>query len=304
MIWIIVAFQLCWMFAAPIAAAAEPYQGIISDAHVHLLGSGSRPGLAIQAMDENRIDKVVVFSKQGASDEDVMEWHGAHPDRVIPAIGFQNRMWRDEEPGFMDVVRRKAASGKYHWLGEASVRGKIGGRQNSAPDSQKLKQLLDIAHRYHLPVTIHHNPLKNEDGIWRHTEGYGRFIEATLAYNPRATIVWDHWCGLSTPADIRRLLGRFPNLHCGLAWIRKAPSSLPNPIIDENARFTPEWKDLIEAFPDRFLMGVDHGARKGQIRKFPRWIKTIRTALGGLSPKAARKVATGNFHRLLRLGQN
>ena len=303
---IIAAFQLCWIFAAPVAASPEQpgfYQGIISDAHGHILGRRSRPELAIQVMDANRVDKVVVFAKRGASDEDVMKWHAAFLDRVIPAIGFQNNMWRNGAPEFMDEVRRKAASGKYYWLGEASVRGKIGGRENSAPDDKKLKELLDIAARYHLPVTIHHNPLVEENGVWRHTEEYARFIEATLAHNPRATIVWTHWCGLSTPTDIRRLLKRFPNLHCGLAWIRKIRTSLPNPVVDENARFMPGWKDLIEAYPDRFLMGVDHGAKKGQLKKYPRWIKSIRTALGGLSPKAARKVATENFHRLLQLGQ-
>lgn len=139
------------------------------------------------------MDKVVIWVKQrgGWIDEDTLEFYRRYPDRVVPGIGFQNNGWREQRPYFMTEVRKKAASGQFNWLGEVSVRGKIGGRLNASPDSLRLRELLDISVQYDLPVTFHHNPYEDISGTWVRTDEFEQFVK-TLLSNPSATVIWAH----------------------------------------------------------------------------------------------------------------
>ena len=294
-----------WTQPNPVTAvqppAAEPYGGVISDGHAHLKGSKADPDETIKAMDRNGIDKVVLWVKRqgGWTDDHALAFKAKYPGRVAAGIAFQNEGWTKAQPGFLDRVHEKAASGEFQWLGELSVRGKIGGKANSAPDSLRIRQVLDIAVEFGLPLTVHHNPYKRSGGAWVRTGEYETFIEKSLAYRPDATVVWAHWCGISEPAGARRLLERFPNLHCELAWIHKPSDELPNRLVDGSGRFLPQWKAVIEDFPGRFIMGVDSAANPGSFRDYDRRVGIMRTALGGLKQGVAAMVATGNFHRLI-----
>ncbi len=288
-------------------ADAPRYQGVLSDGHGHMKGNKASIEATIEAMDRNNIDRVVIWVKRqgGWTDKDTLAFKAAYPDRVVAGIAFQNSGWTKDEPGFLDEVGKKAASGRFAWLGELSVRGKIGGKLNQEPDSPRIRRVLGIAEKYNMPVQIHHNPWDGpgggEDGDWTRTDEFETFVEASLASNPRATVVWAHWCGLNRPGEIKKLLDRFPNLNCELAWIHKKRKSLPTKLVNKSAQFPPKWKKLLEAYPGRFVMGVDSSATPKNIRDYDWRVDVIRTALGGLSPKTARKLATENFHRLANM---
>ncbi len=279
---------------------APRYRGVLSDGHGHLKGRKASQKATIEAMDRNNIDQVVVWVKQqgGWTDADTLAYKKAYPKRIVAGIAFQNKGWTKDKSWFLGEVRSKAASGKFQWLGEMSMRGKIGGKLNSPPDSPRIREVLDMAVKYNMPLTVHHNPWNYSAGKWKRSGEYETFIEKSLAANPKATVVWDHWCGLSTPGDIRKLFKRLPNLSCGLAWIHKKRSTLPTQLVDKNAQFLPEWKALFEDYPERFIMGVDSSATPMNIRDYDWRVDVIRTALGGLSPLTAKKLATENFQKL------
>jgi predicted TIM-barrel fold metal-dependent hydrolase len=285
----------------PALAQSGKYSGVISDGHGHFKGRNANPDGTIAAMDRNNIDKVVIWVKQqgGWKDKDTLAFHAKYPDRVVSGVAFQQKGWSKQRSEFLREVRQKAASGKFKWLGEVSVRGKIGGKLHSPPDSPRLRQVLDIAAESGLPVTFHHNPYRRHAKSFERTGEYETFIEATLAYGTDATIVWAHWCGLSNPEEARMLLKRFANLHCDLAWLHNPQDSVPNSLIGDENRFLPAWKALIEEFPDRFIVGVDSSATPSHLMEYDSRVDKIRTALGGLRPKTARLVATENFHRLI-----
>lgn len=286
------------------AAPRRPrYEGVISDGHGHLKGTAADPDGTIQAMDRNNIDVVVLWVKHqgGWTDDDTLAFSGRYPGRVIPGIAFQTKGWIDQRKGFIEKVRRKAESGKFRALGEVSVRGKIGGYLNAPPDSPLLKEVLDISAEFGLPVTFHHNPYRLAGGAFERTDEYETFIEETLAHNTEAAVIWAHWCGQSTPDGARKLLERFPNLTCELAWLHKRPDDVATRLVDANKQFLPGWKTLIEDFPGRFIVGVDSSATPRNLAAFDKRVGKIRTALGGLTPRTARKVATENLHRLFRL---
>jgi predicted TIM-barrel fold metal-dependent hydrolase len=305
-----------WAGGSEWAAAATPepganadapprrprYKGVISDGHGHFKGRAADPDGTIRAMDRNNIDVVLLWVKRqsGWTDDDTLAFAGKYPGRVVPGIAFQTRGWTGQKKGFMEKVRRKAGTGKFRALGEVSVRGKIGGNLNAPPDSPLLMEVLDISVEFGLPVTIHHNPYRRAGGGYERTVEYETFIEETLAHDTRAVVIWAHWCGQSAPDGARKLLERFPNLTCELAWLHKPLDDVATRLVDENSRFLPGWKTLIEDLPGRFIVGVDSSATPGNLAAFDRRVRKIRIALGGLTPETARKVATANLHRLFR----
>jgi len=287
------------------AMAGEPYGGVMSDAHAHLKGAQADRAGTIAAMDRNNIDKVVVWVKHqgGWTDDDTLAFSESYPDRVVPGIAFQNKGWTKAKKSFLKDVRKKARSGKFRWMGEMSMRGKIGGDLNAPADDKRIRKVLDIAIEYNMPLSVHHNPYRQTADGWQRTGEFETFVDVSLAARPQATVIWEHWCGLSTPADIRKLFARLPNLHCSLAWIHFPPEESVNHPLDSDGNLTADWVALIEDFPERIIAGVDSSATPKNVEDFDDRVEIIRKALGGLSPATAHKVATENFHRLANMAK-
>ena len=265
------------------------YQGVISDAHSHVKGEVTISDV-IEALDRSLVDKIVIMHKGGSfRDADVLGMHAQYPGRIIAAIGFQNKGWRKQRPGFMKRVRRKASSGEYRWLGEASIRGKVNGRLNMPPDHKMVDELLELSARFKLPITIHHNSFDPRE--------IAQFINKLEAH-PNAIVVWAHWCGLSEPDVVKGWLQRFPNLHCDLAWLHKHQDAFPVNLIGADGLFTIQWIQLIEAYPDRFLIAID-ASSEANYRQYPGRVKKARKALGSLHADVAKKIATENMKRVL-----
>ncbi|MBR9986092.1 MAG: hypothetical protein KFF68_09290, partial [Desulfosarcina sp.] len=112
-------------------------------------------------------------------------------------------------------------------------------------------------------------------------------------------VIWCHWCGLGDPAKVRTWLEQLPNLHCDLGWLHQDQSAFPNRLVDDDGRFIPAWKELIEAYPDRFLAAINASDIEDFQKQYQTRVKKVRKALGDLQPTVARKVATENLHRLL-----
>jgi len=273
------------------SAQAAGYAGALSDAHAHVVDR-TAPGYFVAAMDRAKVDKIIIMRKEdGVSDEDILAFHESHPDRILPVIGLQTLGWREHRPVFLRKLREKVESGRYRWMGEATLRGQVNGRLVAPPDSPMLHELLEISARYRIPVTIHHNAFDAAE--------IQSFVD-TLARHPEATVVWAHWCGLGDPEKIRSWLAQLPKLHCDLGWMHQDQSEFPNRIVDDQGWFLPAWKALIEAYPDRFLAAINASDAEDFTKFYSARAEKIRQALGGLEPAVARKVATENLHRLLR----
>lgn len=265
------------------------YTGTLSDAHGHLR-PGVKGGWVIKQMDQNDVDIMIMMGRAGVKDKDVLKISKKHPGRVIPAIGMQNNGWRTQSRSFMKKTEKKAKSGKFQWIGEASIRTKINGKLNLAPDDKAIHKIFELSGKYGLPITLHHNTFDKGE--------VDTFLK-TLGQHPGATVIWAHFCGLGKPKLIEGWLKTYPNLNCDLAWLHKHQGDLPVPVVGDDGQFLPEWKALIEAHPDRFFAGIDASKKGHYKKKYGKWTNKFRVALGGLSPAVAKKVGTENLHRLL-----
>lgn len=137
-------------------------------------------------------------------------------------------------------------------------------------------------------------------------------LERLLAHNRQARVVWQHigWdnTGQMTVALIERLLAAHPNLFVAIRVEdrerqigRETP--MPNRIVDAHWRIRAEWLSLMEAFPDRFMVGGDefiHGP--GERRQMPHSFgETWSVVLEQLPAGLADKIGFANAARVYRL---
>lgn len=136
------------------------------------------------------------------------------------------------------------------------------------PDHPLLLELADISADSNLPIDLHMeavvdplplpdrfsnppNPTVLDDNI--------AAFERLLDHNPDAKIVWAHigWdnTGDMTPELVGELMSRHPNLYASLRV--EDSSNSRDSLVDPDGAIDPEWLDVLEEHPDRFVVGAD-----------------------------------------------
>lgn len=151
-------------------------------------------------------------------------------------------------------------------------------------DSPTLKALFDLAGKYNRPLNIH--------AQW--DSDTAQEVERLAASNRRARLILAHCGCFATPSDIRGLFERQANVSCDLSW-RGAPPiqgrSAYQAVFDERS-ILDGWKELIEDYPDRFVVGSDIPQSWEEYESIVRAIRF--GLLANLSPATAEKVAYKN----------
>lgn len=266
----------------------------ILDVHSHS-SRGLKFEYVIGQMKASGVRKIVLFARRGGTDEEILRLHKMYPERVVPAVGFQNLGWLEQRPGFLDKVEAKLESRQFRWMGELLLRHYgvpvlDAASFDISPDTELFRKVLDLSARYGVPVTIHHEAEPGNIEIFRRA----------LRHNPHALVVWAHWCGRPVPGVARAFLQEFPNLFCDLgASTKLVPYGRDkNPLVTAGGDLRPQWKAVIEAFPDRFLSAIDT-VDPTHYYHYPAWVAELKHALAGLSPEMNRRIAFENAERLL-----
>lgn len=182
------------------------------------------------------------------------------------------------------------------------------------PDHSLFLLLADLAAQYDLPIDLHLEIVAHDTPTPRRfrslspnnpsvlSENLTAF-ERLLAHNRAARVVWAHvgWdnTGHMTVALLRRLLETHPNLYLQLKPRARAAAFPENEPLDGNGHLRPEWLELIEAFPDRFLLGTDTFFNRAVEPRAQ--LERAAALLRQLSQAGSLKVAAGNAERMYRL---
>ena len=180
--------------------------------------------------------------------------------------------------------------------------------ESARPDHPLLLALADIAAGYGMPVELHMEavprdmPFPNAERagppnpayVHENITAFGRLLD----HNPRARIVWLHagWdlTGERTVALMRSLLAAHRNLFMS---IKSDPAGTPEtaPFMP-GAGLKPGWLAMLQAFPDRFVVGSDQFYDSPPIRT-----ERARNFVDFLPPDLARVIAYDNVRRIYRL---
>jgi len=243
----------------------------VIDAHIHY---------SHDAWDRIPAEKAVsILRKAGlkralvssSSDEGTQRLYAVAPDLVVPVLRpYRKRgetsSWKYDE-SVVAMLRERLSQNRYAGIGEFHAFGED-------IELPVLRQVIRLAKQY---------------GIYLHAHVDSDAIHRIFKHNPDALVLWAH-SGFDNTEEIRALLERYPNLWSDLAF--RDEQLLQDQI-------APDWRDLFNDFPDRFVLGTDTYTPE-------RWYYVVEHAdwsrewLGLLPEPLAQNIAWRNAEALLK----
>jgi hypothetical protein len=253
------------------AVADEPIE--IFDAHLHYNWE-PKPYYQLDEVlalfKKHRVTGILATSRPNAGTHALMDAKAEglqvvpfiRPYRVRADIGS----WFND-PVIFDLVQDEFKRGYYRGIGEFHLSGK-------AADTEMVKKTVDFA---------------VANNLYLHAHADDEAVEILMRHNPRAQIIWAHTGFGLASARVSAMLAKYPKLWGELSY--------RSGITDGSGKLTPEWRDLFERYPDRFLLGSDtwvpeRWASYGDI------MAGYRGWLAQLPPQAAKQIAHGNARGL------
>ena len=216
----------------------------LADVHIHYKWSQEDVTSAQQVaaiLEENAVALAVVI---GTPAELALEIQRLAPQRVVPIWSPYRKpgdwsTWA-HDADVIDHARKALESGQYHGIGELHL---VGGFA-PPPHSPVIAGLAAIAEDFDVPMLLH-TEFSTADYM----------LKLCLRY-PRVKLLWAHAGAILTPAQVADVLRRCPNVWAELS-ARDRWRFVNNPITGDDGALLTEWRDLIESFPDRFMVGSD-----------------------------------------------
>jgi hypothetical protein len=255
------------------ATRAVRYEGRLFDGHLHLnWENGFRFPVAeaFALMRANGVTTILATSRPNDGTHALVD-AATQGVRVVPflrpyRVRSDVQTWSTDAT-VLTLLEEEFRRGYYVGLGEFHLSGE-------AAASDVVRRTVDFARRHDL---------------WLHAHVDDAALEILYRHDPRAKIIWAH-TGFSTPPDkVGAYLRAHPLLVCELSYRYG--------ITGDEGRLTPEWRQLFEAFPDRFIVGSDTWIpQRWQV--YGELMEAYRAWLGQLPRQVADRIAHGNGERL------
>lgn len=165
-------------------------------------------------------------------------------------------------------------------------------------NNEAMARVYHLAAEYDLPVMVHSNVTSKRE----RNPLYLAEIEEPLRNHPHVRFIWAH-AGTSLEihrhqehleflhGTLERMLGEYPNLYIDLSW-----SVLQPYLLDAKGTPDPKWLKLVEAYPDRFMLGSDV---VGRFEGLGDYLRAFDPFLDALPEKVAQQIARDNFLAVL-----
>ena len=324
---VIVVVLVTALGAVRVGMAAEHYTGSMIDAHGHL-GASFDWETIVDVMDRNNVSRQIVMARyypgpagdadRPGNDDLAIELANRYRGRFFPLVGMQRPeltgadKWHQPDAAveaILNEAETRLATGHFWGIGEVIVKhfaytsGQHAELEHPiySPFMQRLSQ---IASRFDVPIVLH------MEGEPRLVQDFARLLRE---YNG-VRFVWAHNCGRSKAPVIRTMLEKHPNLYCDLAGMTNVGNSgygtgwprmeAYTALVEENGILFSQMRELYEAFPDRFMIGMDVAHARGMNPgNYGRRAKRFRELLAQLTPQTAAAFAESNALRIFKLNR-
>ncbi|WP_267269600.1 amidohydrolase family protein [Pseudomonas protegens] len=319
------------MLLPGVAAQARDYR--YSDAHLHYVDffqESAGMDALLKAMADNRIEQVMISGipvakkwhedepkrpRYYAGDDADAYWYSATDVLVAAAVKQlppeQRQRFHPFLSGFNPNDKNSAAHiqrmldldpGLWQGIGEVFTRHDdltaLTAGDTPRANNEAMTKVYHLAAENDLPVMLHSNITSKRE----RNPLYLAEIEEPLRNHPHTRFIWAH---AGTSAEIHRhqtrlefllptltrLLESYPNLYIDLSWSLLTPY-----LLDEQGNPSQAWLQLVERFPERFMLGSDV---VGRFNKLGRELHSFDVFLDALPEEVARKVVHDNFLAIL-----
>jgi hypothetical protein len=264
----------------------------------------------IKKMDENGV-ALVWLAPGGDSlgSEESLRLNELFPDRIVPTtVSGDGRLWHSSDKGFLDRLATAVRSGRFFAMGEFEGRHYHAGPSTSADahmavDSKAMEVVFKLSEEKGIPLLLHHEA---EDMLLPE-------LERMLRRHPEAKVIWCHvgrnrnpntWMKFRKAEAAREFLQRYSNLYFN--FLASPPGArfsgyvegIMYKISSQGVALEPEWKEVIEEFPDRFVLGSDVAPLR--FERYDRVFNDYRNIiLHGVRNDVAKKIAFKNAWKLM-----
>lgn len=317
--------------AAASDAGAAPRR--YADAHLHYVDffqqSEGMPAL-MAALEAGRVDLAVVMGvplmkkwhedspkrpRYYQGDEAPLYWYSATDPLLAEAVQALSAAQRARLRPFLSGFNPNDKNATLHieamialypglWYGigevmtrhddlTALIQGDVARANNEA-----MMRVYRLAARHDLPVLLH----SNLTSVREREPLYLDELREALRANPDTRFLWAH---AGTSAEIHRTQGELRFLRQTLArlleahdnlWVDLSWTVLEPYLLDRRGRPDPDWLALVQAHPDRFVIGSD---LVGRFEGVGGKLSAFDPFLDALPPDVARRVAHDNLVALL-----
>ncbi len=274
-------FSLCVFLMSPgLLHADEPIgEGVnelpLFDAHMHYKEPAwgpYPPSTVIELMDKSGVSMALVSSTP--DEGTIMLWEHA-PERIVPELrpyhgnaGSSN--WTRAE-GMFDYIQKRMAAYPHEGIGEFHL------HRVDPQDEPLLRQIAALALEKDVYIHVH--------------SGFAP-VEFLFALEPKLKIIWAH-AGMTDPASVvEDMMMRYDQLYADTSFRE-------NDILQSNGQIDPAWRQVLEKFPDRFMVGSDTWVN-GQWADYEYLMTLNRKWLSQFSRPIAEKIAYRNAERLFK----
>jgi hypothetical protein len=263
-----------------------------------------------ERMDENGVAITWLGPNEKLGSEASLPLSRAYPDYFVPTtVHGDGKLWHSGDKGFLEKLAQDVKSGNYLAMGEFEARHYVSSTNNrdihTPVDSEAMQAVFAISSETGVPFLLHHEA---EDVLLPE-------LERMLVKYPKAIVVWCHvgrnrnpetWIKFRSVEVVREYLQKYPNLYFDFTASRPGSIFPPTGYIDaimyksstQGTVLVPEWKELFEEFPDRFLIGSD--INTGRFSKYDEKMFIFRkVVLGNLRKDVAERIAFKNAWKLM-----
>jgi Amidohydrolase len=206
----------------------------IFDAHIHYAHNAFELVPAAQLIEHMRkagLSRALVSGAMapGSIDDGAQKLFALAPDLIIPSLRpyrkFEDLNTWYKDPEILVELEARLKKYRYAAIGEFHLYG-------DGADTPIVRRIVQLAKQYNILLHAH----SDRDAV-----------ERLIKHDPQVRILWAHG-GFTTPEVIGEMLGKNKNLWSDLANRTDMGSQ---------GQVNPQWLELIQKFPDRFMVGTD-----------------------------------------------
>lgn len=279
------------------------WQGPFIDVHSQV---DEKTNLAdiIPMLDRAGVARVMLSTRFRQPSSDILQLAARHPERIIPAAKTKTKAFTKGRGDFAGLFDKELQGFDYRAIAEiimwhAAKKGVGAGKAVMDPADPRVTMMLEASRQKGIPFIAH----VEFGAMGRNKSDYLEKFQTFLAANRDVPVGMIHMGQLDSD-DAARLLPRHPNLffitsHCNP--IAYSHNKQPWSRMIAGTEFAPEWRQLVLANPDRFVLAFDNVFHFHWEDTFLPQVEVWRKTLVTVPNEVAHAIAHGNAERLWKL---